>query len=68
MFSLNLLAEMTVDSLVKATEKLDTDDLADIVPNMPESAVHSLLLTLDFKHRERLNQDSELSRRIQLVV
>ena len=51
-----LISEMTVDSLVKATEKLDTDDLADIVPNMPESAVHSLLLTLDFKHRERLNK------------
>ena len=51
-----LIGEMTVDSLVKATEKLDTDDLADIVPNMPESAVHSLLLTLDFKHRERLNK------------
>ena len=51
-----LISEMSVDSLVKATEKLDTDDLADIVPNMPESAVHSLLLTLDFKHRERLNQ------------
>ena len=50
-----LIAEMSVDSLVKATEKLDTDDLADIVPNMPESAVHSLLLTLDFKHRDRLN-------------
>jgi magnesium transporter len=51
-----LIAEMSVESLVKATEKLDTDDLADIVPNMPESAVHSLLLTLDFKHRERLNK------------
>ena len=51
-----LIAEMSVDSLVKATEKLDTDDLADIVPNMPESAVHSLLLTLEFKHRERLNK------------
>ena len=51
-----LIAEMSVDSLVKATEKLDSDDLADIVPNMPESAVHSLLLTLDFKHRERLNK------------
>ena len=51
-----LISEMTVDSLVRATEKLDTDDLADIVPNMPESAVHSLLLTLDFKHRERLNK------------
>ncbi len=51
-----LIDEMTIDSLVKATEKLDTDDLADIVPNMPETAVHSLLLTLDFKHRERLNK------------
>ena len=51
-----LIGEMLVDDLVKATEKLDTDDLADIVPNLPESAVHSLLLTLDFKHRERLNK------------
>ena len=51
-----LIDEMSVDALVKATEKLDTDDLADIVPNMPDSAVHSLLLTLDFKHRERLNK------------
>ena len=32
---------MSVDALVKATENLDTDDLADIVPNLPESAVHS---------------------------
>ena len=51
-----LIGEMSVGDLVKATEKLDTDDLADIVPNLPESAVHSLLLTLDFKHRERLNK------------
>ena len=51
-----LIGVMSVDDLVRATEKLDTDDLADIVPNLPESAVHSLLLTLDFKHRERLNK------------
>ena len=51
-----LIDEMSVDDLVKATEDLDTDDLADIVPNLPESAVHSLLLTLDFKHREHLNK------------
>ncbi|AXE62335.1 magnesium transporter [Candidatus Thioglobus sp. NP1] len=51
-----LIGEMTVDNLVKATEKLDSDDLADLVPNLPESAVHSLLLTLDFKHREHLNK------------
>ena len=51
-----LIHEMSVDALVKATENLDTDDLADIVPNLPESAVHSLLLTLDYKHRKHLNK------------
>ena len=51
-----LIHERSVDALVKATENLDTDDLADIVPNLPESAVHSLLLTLDYKHRKHLNK------------
>ena len=51
-----LIDDMSIEDLVKATEKLDTDDLADIVPNLPESAVHSLLLTLDYKHREHLNK------------
>ena len=51
-----LIHEMSVDALVKATENLDTDDLADIVPNLPESAVHSLLLTLDYRHRDHLNK------------
>jgi magnesium transporter len=30
------------------------DDLADIVPDLPESALHNLLLTLDHKHRDHL--------------
>ncbi|WXT99963.1 MAG: Magnesium transporter MgtE [Catillopecten margaritatus gill symbiont] len=51
-----LLSEMTVDSIVKATEGLDTDDLADIVPDLPESALHNLLLTLDYKHRDHLKR------------
>jgi len=51
-----LIGEMSVDDLVKATEGLDTDDLADIVPNLPETAVHSLFLTLDYKHREYLKK------------
>ena len=49
-----LLNEMDVDSIVKATEGLDMDDLADIVPELPESALHNLLLTLDHKHRDHL--------------
>ncbi|NYT26732.1 MAG: magnesium transporter [Candidatus Thiodubiliella endoseptemdiera] len=51
-----LLSEMEVDAIVQATEGLDTDDLADIVPNLPESALHNLLLTLDHKHREHLKR------------
>ena len=51
-----LLNEMTVNGIVKATEGLDMDDLADIVPELPESALHNLLLTLDHKHRDHLKQ------------
>jgi len=51
-----LLNEMDVDSIVKATEGLDMDDLADIVPELPESALHNLLLTLDHKHRDHLKR------------
>ena len=49
-----LLIEMDVDAIVTAAEGLDMDDLADIVPNLPESALHNLLLTLDHKHRDNL--------------
>jgi magnesium transporter len=51
-----LLSKMKVDSIVEATESLDMDDLADIVPNLPESALHNLLLTLDHKHRDHLKR------------
>ena len=51
-----LLSKMDVDSIVKATEGLDMDDLADIVPHLPESALHNLLLTLDHKHRDHLKR------------
>ncbi|AYQ56613.1 Mg/Co/Ni transporter MgtE, CBS domain-containing [Bathymodiolus thermophilus thioautotrophic gill symbiont] len=51
-----LLSKMEVDSIVEATESLDMDDLADIVPNLPESALHNLLLTLDHKHRNHLKR------------
>jgi len=49
-----LFNEMSVEGIVKATEGLDMDDLADIVPELPESALHNLLLTLDHKHRKHL--------------
>lgn len=51
-----LLNEMDVNAIVKATEGLDMDDLADIVPELPESALHNLLQTLDHKHRDHLKR------------
>lgn len=51
-----LLGEMTVNSIVEAAESLDMDDLADIVPDLPESALHNLLLTLDYKHKDHLKR------------
>ncbi|MDC9726661.1 MAG: magnesium transporter [Candidatus Thioglobus sp.] len=51
-----LLNEMSVVDIVKATEGLDMDILADIVPELPESALHNLLLTMDHKHRDHLKQ------------
>jgi magnesium transporter len=51
-----LLNAMRVEDIVKAAESLDMDDLADIVPELPESALHNLLLTLDHKHQAHLKQ------------
>jgi magnesium transporter len=51
-----LLSKMDVNGIVKATEGLDMDDLADIVPVLPESALHNLLLTLDYKHKDHLKR------------
>ena len=56
-----LLSEMDVDAIVKATEGLDMDDLADIVPELPESAAHNLLLTFDYKHRNHLKRGARLA-------
>lgn len=53
---IQLIEEMSVDSLVKATKNLDMDDLADIVPILSDNAVHSILLALDQKHREHLKK------------
>lgn len=51
-----LLGKMDTNAIVQATEGMDTDDLADIVPSLPESALHNLLLTLDHRHRNYLKK------------
>ncbi len=51
-----LINKMSIDELVSATRDLDLDDLADIIPNLPESALHNILLTLDINRRNHLAQ------------
>lgn len=49
-----IIHKMQPKELVAATESLDTDDLADILPEMPADAVQELLLTMEQSERERL--------------
>jgi magnesium transporter len=49
-----LIEKMDPEALVAATESLDTDDLADILPEMPQNVTQELLLTMEFQDRERL--------------
>ncbi|MDH3355272.1 MAG: magnesium transporter [Chromatiales bacterium] len=50
----DLMGQMESDELVAATEGLDTDDLADLIPEMPESVTQQILESLDKQNRERL--------------
>ena len=49
-----LIRKMDPQELVAATEGLDTDDLADILPEMPGDVVQEILLTLEYQDRQRL--------------
>ncbi len=49
-----LIEQMDSHELVAATEGLETDDLADLIPEMPESVTQQILESLDEQNRERL--------------
>ena len=49
-----IIKQMEPEALVAATESLDTDDLADLLPEMPQSVIQELLLTMEYQDRERL--------------
>lgn len=50
----SLIREMDTQELVAATGKLDTDDLADILYELPDSAIHEVLRSMDEQNRQRL--------------
>ena len=49
-----IIDKMDAEALIAATETLDTDDLADILPEMPQNVIQELLLTMEYQDRERL--------------
>lgn len=50
----SLIRDMESHELVAAAENLDLDDLADLLPEMPEDVTAQLLQNMDDQHRERL--------------
>ncbi len=49
-----LIRDMESHELVAAAENLAPDDLADLLPEMPEDVIAQLLQNMDDQHRERL--------------
>ncbi len=49
-----LIRDMESHELVAAAENLAPDDLADLLPEMPEDVIAHLLQNMDDQHRERL--------------
>ncbi len=49
-----LIESMGNDELIAAAENLETDDLADIIPDLPETVTDELLRSMDKQDRQRL--------------
>ncbi len=50
----SLIASMDNAELLAATETLDTDEIADLAPDLPQDVIQELLITLDAQKRARL--------------
>ena len=49
-----LVSDMEVEELVAAAEGLDLDDLADLMPDLPETVTRQVVQSMDHQDRERL--------------
>jgi magnesium transporter len=49
-----LISDMDVDELLNATEQLDTDEIADLAPDLPEEVLQELLESLNDQSRAQL--------------
>jgi magnesium transporter len=50
------LSKLNAQELINATEDLDTDDLADILQNLPETVINEVLDSMDSQDRERVEE------------
>ncbi|MCW8908194.1 MAG: magnesium transporter [Sedimenticola sp.] len=50
----DLISKMETSQLLAASEGLDTDDLADLVQELPDTITREILDSLDHQHRDRL--------------
>ena len=49
-----LIADMDSEEILAATEHLDTDEIADLAPDLPQDVVQDILESLDAQNRARL--------------
>ncbi|MGZ8244709.1 magnesium transporter [Methylomagnum sp.] len=49
-----LISDMNTEELLSATEQLDTDEIADLAPDLPEEVLQELLENLNDQNRQRL--------------
>ena len=52
----SLIDEMETEQLVEATRDLDLDDMADLIPDLPEEATNQLMLSMDKASRDLLER------------
>ena len=52
----SLIATMSRDELVVAAEQLDTDEIADLAPDLPHGVMHDVFKSLSIEEREQLRQ------------
>ncbi|MEW8014404.1 MAG: magnesium transporter [Candidatus Sedimenticola endophacoides] len=50
----DLISKMDLSRLLSATESLDTDDLADLIQELPHTITREIIASLDLQHRSRL--------------
>ena len=50
----SLIANMSRDELVEATEQLDTDEIADLAPDLPQAVMRDVFKLLSIEEREQL--------------